>query len=450
MFKNRYYNNSKKQITSLFKFSTYNKSSSSSENNNRDKLKKRLTQIRNRILNKEYNDSIKEYSMLKSVIHLKEQRETTRQKRLDETVYNIKNLERNINYTNILKFMDIAFNKDNPFKTYNLKNKIDELENFSKNIYRNKIGIILNKKILHGAKIKSKVDAGNKKELDFDKIYQKIKDSKTNFQKSRIIHKRNPQSKVHYTIRSYKYKNNTDYTWRNTNGKKLNININKSTISDRVINNEIISINNHKKNNTILPRQKSEFNLFNSSNQIRDDKKSLSQNFIFHRNKKVELNDNDNEKIWSKNSSINQSFSSNSYYKPISKMNYTNQIRNKSENRKSNLKPKETMNRTIVNSKSQIKKYTFLIDGLYNDFRKIKSNTNKLLNRYKEWGFSSGKEIDKIIKTKEDMLLFQLEQKCFKNLKLFPKDKKKKRINLSLVDKIKHDFDLIDDDVKRY
>ena len=108
------------------------------------------------------------------------------------------------------------------------------------------------------------------------------------------------------------------------------------------------------------------------------------------------------------------------------------------------------MNRTIVNSKSQIKKYTFLIDGLYNDFRKIKSNTNKLLNRYKEWGFSSGKEIDKIIKTKEDMLLFQLKQKYFKNLKLFPKDKKKKRINLSLVDKIKHDFDLIDDDVKRY
>ena len=168
--------------------------------------------------------------MLKSDIHLKEQRETIRQKRLDETVYNIKNLERNINYTNILKFMDIAFNKDNPFKTYNLKNKIDELENFSKNIYRNKIGIILNKKILHGAKIKSKVDAGNKKELDFDKIYQKIKDSKTNFQKSRIIHKRNPQSKVHYTIRSYKYKNNTDYIWRNTNEKKLNININKSTI----------------------------------------------------------------------------------------------------------------------------------------------------------------------------------------------------------------------------
>ena len=138
MFKNRYYNNSKKQITSLFKFSTYNKSSSSSENNNRDKLKKRLTQIRNRILNKEYNDSIKEYSMLKSVIHLKEQRETIRQKRLYETVYNIKNLERNINYTNILKFMDIAFNKDNPFETYNLKNKIDELENFSKNIYSNK------------------------------------------------------------------------------------------------------------------------------------------------------------------------------------------------------------------------------------------------------------------------------------------------------------------------
>ena len=447
MFKNRNYNNFKKQITSFFKFSTFNKSSFSSQNNNRDKMKKRLTQIRNKILKKEYDDSIKEYSMLKSVIHLREQKETIKQKRLDETVYNIKNLERNINYTNILKFMDIAFNKDNPFKTYNLKNKIDELENFSKNIYRNKIGIILNKQILHGAKIKSKVDSGNKKELDFDKLYQKIKDYKTNFQKSRIIKKRNnPKFKEYYTIRSYKYKNISDYLGLNKNENEKELNITKNIISDQVINDQIRSLNNIKNNKIKLPRPKSEFNL---SCRIRDDKKSLSQNFIFHQNKKVELNDND--KIWSKNSSLNESFSSNSYYRPFSKMNYTNQIRNfKSENRKSNFKSKDKMNRTIVNSKSQIKKYTFLIDGLYNDFQKIKSNTSKLLSKYKEWGFSSGKEIDEIVKTKEDMLLFHLKQKYFKNLKHFPKYKAKKRINISFVNKIKHDIDIIDDDVKHY
>lgn len=450
MFKNRYYNNSKKQITSYFKYSLFNKNSFSSQNNNKEKSKKRLAQLRNKMLTKGYYDSIKEYTMLKSVIHLKEQKETIRQKRLNETVYNIKNLERDINYTNILKFMDIAFNKDNPFKSYNLKNKIDELENFSKTIYRNKIGIILNKKILHGAKIKCKVDSGNKKELDFDRIYQKIKDSKDNFQKTRLIKKRNnPKSKAYYTTGSSKSKNISDYLGLNKKENEKKLNINKSIISDKTINNEIINLNHVKKNNTNLPRAKSEFNLFNSSGPIRVDKKPLSQKFIFHRNKKVELNEND--KIWSKNSSINQSFSSNSYYRPISKMNYKNQIvKIKSENRKSNIKSKDKMNRTIVNSKSKIKKYKLLVNGLYNDFHKIKSNSAKLLNKYKEWGFSSGKEIDEIVKTKEDMLLFHLKQKYFKNMKLFPKYQKRKRLNISLANKIKHGLEIIDDDVKRY
>ena len=450
MFRNRYNNNSKKQLSTLFSIKTFNKKSFSGQNDDKDKnLRKRLGQIRNKILRREYMDSLKEYSMLKSTIHFEEKKESMRMRRLDETVYNIKNLERNVNYTNILKFMDMAFNKDNPFKNYNLKNKIDELENFNKNIYKNKIGIILNKKILHGVKIKGKVDAGNKTEIDFDKLYQKIKDSQINFKRRKIIQKgRNMEQNKYYTIKDYKYKNNSDYL----DLKKNDLSVKKNITSGQTINSEITNLNDIKNKKFKLGKSKSYLNFINLSAKISDKNKSLSQNYISHRNKKVELNENDNDKIWSKNSSLNQSFSSNSYYRPPSNANYKNQIRNiKSENRKSNFKQKNNnLNRTIVNSKSSIKKYTFLIDGLYNDFQKIKSNTAKLLNKYKEWGFSSGKEIDKIVKTKEDMLLFHLKQKYFKNLKHFPKYKKRKRVNVSMISKIKHDFDLIEDEVKRY
>ena len=450
MFRNRYNNNSKKQLSSFLSIKTFNKKSFSGQNDDRDKnLRKRLGHIRNKILRKEYMDSLKEYSSLKSSIHFKEKKETLKMKRLDETVYNIKNLERNVNYSNILKFMDMAFNKDNPFKNYNLKNKIDELENFNKNIYKNKIGIILNKKILHGVKIKGKVDAGNKTEIDFDKLYQKIKDSQVNFNRRKINQKRkNIEQNKFYTIKDYKYKNNPDYL----DLDKDESNIKNNIMSGQTINNEITNLNNIKNKKFKLGKSKSPLYLNNLFAKISDEKKSLNNNYIFHRNKKVELNENDNDKIWSKNSSINKSFSSNSFYRPLSNANYKNQIGNiKSNKRKSYFKPNNNnLNRTIVNSKSSIRKYTFLIDGLYNDFQKIKSNTTKLLNKYKEWGFSSGKEIDEIVRTKEDMLLFHLKQKYFKNLKHFPKYKIRKRINISMVSKIKHDFDLIDEEVKRY
>ena len=450
MFRNRYNNNSKKQLSSFLSIKTFNKKSFSGQNDDRDKnLRKRLGHIRNKILRKEYMDSLKEYSSLKSSIHFKEKKESLKMKRLDETVYNIKNLERNVNYSNILKFMDMAFNKDNPFKNYNLKNKIDELENFNKNIYKNKIGIILNKKILHGVKIKGKVDAGNKTEIDFDKLYQKIKDSQVNFNRRKINQKRkNIEQNKFYTIKDYKYKNNQDYL----DLDKDESNIKNNIMFGQTINNEITNLNNIKNKKFKLGKSKSPLYLNNLFAKISDEKKSLSHNYIFHRNKKVELNENDNDKIWSKNSSINKSFSSNSFYRPLSNANYKNQIGNiKSNKRKSYFKPNNNnLNRTIVNSKSSIRKYTFLIDGLYNDFQKIKSNTTKLLNKYKEWGFSSGKEIDEIVRTKEDMLLFHLKQKYFKNLKHFPKYKIRKRINISMVSKIKHDFDLIDEEVKRY
>ena len=149
-------------------------------------------------------------------------------------------------------------------------------------------------------------------------------------------------------------------------------------------------------------------------------------------------------------SSVNQSFSSNCNFGSLSKINNRlNKYRKiKNCNKKSNLKLNNIINRTIANTKSIDKKYKFLIDGLYRDFRKIKSNTSKLLTKYKEWGFSSAKSIDEIVKTKEDMQLFHLKQKYFRHMKLFPKNKKSKRTNISMINTLKNNFDLFDLDEK--
>lgn len=443
MFKNRHFNNSKKQI-SYFN----NKTSFTNNNNSKDKnLRKRISSIRNKFLEKKFDDSIKEYSAFKSAIHLKEVSDTLKQKKIDEKINNIKNLERNINYTNIVKYIDIALNKDNPFKNYNLKNKLEELENFNRNIYRNKIGIILKNKILHGAKIKSKIDIGNKKDLDFDEIFQKIKNSQTNFQKSRTIQSwKNSELGKYYTIRNPRIKsrsNNPDFLGL----KKNDLNTNKNMSLVHTINNEIFSRKNSEHLNMILAKSNSDLNLnLNcSSNLVRNKRKSSIQNdSIFHRNNKSGLNDNDKiyDKIWSKISFENYSSNSNCEFKINHKFNKERKIN--SCKRKTNLKLYNNINRTMANPKSIVKKYKFFIDGLYRDFRKIKSNTTKLLSKYKEWGFSSAKSIDIIVKTKEDMLLFHLKQKYFKNLKLFPKNKKDKREKISMVNKIKNDFNNYD------
>ena len=452
MFKNRHYNNSKKQITYFSKSSTFNKTSFINKNNTNDNyMRKRISSIRNKILEKEFNDSIKEYSDFKSAIHLKKARDSLRQKKIDEKINNIKNLERNMNFTTIVKYIDIALNKDNPFKNYNLKNKLDELENFNRNIYRNKIGIILTKKILHGAKIKSKIDIEKQKDLTFNNIYQKIKNSQANFHKSQMIQsEKNSELGKYCIIRNPSIKNrsnNTDFLRLKKNG--LNNNKNMSLI--HTINNESSSFKNSDHLNMKLakPHNDINLNLNCSTNLVRNKRKSLNQNLsIFNRNNNSGLNDND--KIWSKISSVNQSFSSNCNFGSLSKINNRlNKYRKiKNCNKKSNLKLNNIINRTIANTKSIDKKYKFLIDGLYRDFRKIKSNTSKLLTKYKEWGFSSAKSIDEIVKTKEDMQLFHLKQKYFRHMKLFPKNKKSKRTNISMINTLKNNFDLFDLDEK--
>ena len=111
-------------------------------------------------------------------------------------------------------------------------------------------------------------------------------------------------------------------------------------------------------------------------------------------------------------------------------------------------KKNEFSNRTISNIKPE-KQYKSLIEDIYRDFKRIKLNTIKLKNKYKEWGFSSFKKIDNVLNAKEDMLIFHLKQKYLKHSKIFMKRNKTKNANKSdksVLNKLKENFDFIDDD----
>ena len=136
---------------------------------------------------KKINISLKQYSEYKSQNILKEKREKEKQKMNQFQNNEIKELNRNFNYTNMLKLLDIALNKNNPFKDYDLNSKINEIENMNKNINKNKLNNNLTKQILHDIKIKSKVDSGIKKDYNFSKIYRKINNMKLNLEKKNFF-----------------------------------------------------------------------------------------------------------------------------------------------------------------------------------------------------------------------------------------------------------------------
>ena len=456
----RAYFNKRLFTNSKFKNLSFNTKKNKPKNNTI-----KVFSIKSKILDKEINDSLQEYSLFKSKIYLKEKKEKENEKNNKYHNESIKELKRNFNYTNMLKLVDIALNKNNPFKDYDIKNKINEMEDLNKSIKENKINNNLTKQILHDTKIKSKVDSGIKKDHNFIKLYQKINNLKNNLRK-----RNNFQEKTNISNISKYSEYTTNKEHKNiTNNKKDKKGIernnqdffeltkerrtNRSESFDRTINNKSEINNNNKINlKQKLRRANSVIDLNNNSFKIKDNDKDFifskinnRKNKSFHF-KRLKCNDN----IFSKNTSRNESINQMSNVKPLEKFKFTkyekiNNTKSKLIKLKYDNKKVETNNRTISSIKPQ-KKYNSLIENIYRDFKRIKLNTIKLKNKYKEWGFSSYKKIDSVLNAKEDMLIFHLKQKYLKHSKMFIKRNKTKNINKSVIKKLKESFDFLDDD----
>ena len=416
--------------------------------NNKKNYKKhqiKIFSIKSKILEKEINKSLKQYADFKSNVFLKQHKEKEIHKNDDD--YQIKKLNRNLNYTNIVQLNNIIENKLNPLKNFDLKSKINELDNVNKNINKNRIGNFLSNQILHNVKIKSRVDSGLRRN-NFLEISKKINNSKLNLQKKNKFMKRKANSNIryYYSLRMNKnirVENLKNYTNILDNKKDI-IKFNQSTSIDKSINNKSYSKNSSGFKRLI--RSKSDFGLNNDILHKLNVNKYISDHKIFKRRNMSSYNYRYkiNEKNYTKNTSADESMNYNSHFQsqisnfPFGKKRKTNSVNSKRVNFKSN----ENRNKSLLHDES---KFITLIEKIYEDYTKIKSNTKKLKTKYKEWGFSSPKNIDIWLNTKEDMLIFLLKQKYLKNINNFPKEKQPKLKSKSVMEKIKSDFEYYED-----
>ena len=414
----------------------------------------KIVSFRNKLLEKEMRNSFAEYSAFKSNLFIKEKKEKEKEKKNLLDNYNLKQMKRDLTYTKISQLLDIAFNLKNPFKNFDINNKKNEITNLNKTLKMNKINNHLAKIILHQSKIKSKVDSGMKKKNELFLIFQKIKNSKNKIEKRNSFI--NFNNNKFLTLKANFTNNKMKKYYRNVKNIRIirNTSLNKNNKSaniDVTINNSNISKNISEINRTNMIRSKSYINLninenknidYNFLNKIKN--RSRSNNSFY--NKRITFNDN---KFFFKNTSVNESMNHNSPLKANSKI-YG--MKNKNIFPKKILKNKNKGNickeyrcKSSRFNKDKIKYYTNIIDSIYGNYKKIKANSKKLKNKYKEWGFSSYKSIDNFVNMKEDMLIFLLKQKYFKHYKNFPKERKMITINKSVAEKMKDALKFLDD-----
>ena len=416
----------------------------------------KIVSFRNKLLEKEMRNSFAEYSAFKSNLFIKEKKEKEKEKKNLLDNYNLKQMKRDLTYTKISQLLDIAFNLKNPFKNFDINNKKNEITNLNKTLKMNKINNHLAKIILHESKIKSKVDSGMKKKNELFLIFQKIKNSKNKIEKRNSFI--NFNNNKFLTLKANFTNNKMKKYYRNVKNIRIirNTSLNKNNKSaniDLTINNSNISKNISEINRTNMIRSKSYINLninenknidYNFLNKIKN--RNRSNNSFY--NKRIKFNDN---KFFFKNTSISESMNHNSPLKANSKI-YGMKNKNifpkkilKNKNKGNICKEYRCKSSGSRFNKDKIKYYTNIIDSIYGNYKKIKANSKKLKNKYKEWGFSSYKSIDNFVNMKEDMLIFLLKQKYFKHYKNFPKERKMKTINKSVAEKMKDALKFLDD-----
>ena len=418
--------------------------------NNLKRIKPNIS-VNQKIKDNAISNSFINYSSLKSYIYSKEQKDKNFEKKDKLENVNIKNLKLDLNYTNIYQLFNLVFNKYNPFN-YNINKKKLEVKKIGILLNKNKVKSDLLKKILPGKKITSRIDSGIKKDIKFDKIYQQIQNYKNILEKKKSLLN---QKKI--CIKSYTTKNNiklnksSSYVINKSNlNKYLSDMSNTYIINDKQNNNEIsksIEQSNQSINNTerklfksaseaiiLTPKNKSNIIKINNSNLRKRRKSCIESN-----NLKIIIRTN-KKSFKQKYKNLNKSHSTNLLYIHKNR----NMTNNKNKNSNIYKMNKEKINKNINN-------YVSNIEDMFEEYNKIKSNTNRLKLEYKMWHFSKYSNIDEIINAKEDMLLFLLKQKFFKNQKNYPRLKMESSLKKKSVNNIIREyFNNVEDDEYKF
>ena len=115
-------------------------------------------------------------------------------------------------------------------------------------------------------------------------------------------------------------------------------------------------------------------------------------------------------------------------------------------------------NKNYIRSLSTLKRNTYLkvknlpiyttnINNFIHEYNRIKKNIKKLKKNYEERHFSTYKEIENLLKVKEDMQMFLLKQKFFHS-KFKPKPSEVRKNKKDFITKIKNDIEILEENPK--
>jgi hypothetical protein len=366
------------------------------------KTHKKDLSFKEKITEEAFKNSMRQYSKLKKIIYLNEKKYEEIQKHEEFQKKRIKELQYDLNYTNITKLLDLAFNQNNPFKDNGkVVKKIIKVNNQNRVIDKNRQKQIV--KIALYKNIRSNID-------DYSEIFRKIENSKKNLEKM-LNDKNNNKNKKSRKLNKSKslilnYSNLNKYK----NSKNLNKSIYNKNLSEKI----------EYENNSLFPsisQLKDQNEIFNDFKEETD--KSLKS--IKHENnikitklKKtsssfVNINKSDNNKSCiqiKKPLLLKKHFKHKLKYfvinNDVQKLNLS-QIKLENDSSK-----KSFMNESI-------KKCIDNIEDLFIKFNKIKSDSEKLNIDYKMRNRSSFQNLDDMVNIKEEMKLDLLKDKYLKN-----------------------------------
>ena len=367
------------------------------------KTHKKDLSFKEKITDQAIKNSMIQYTKLKKIIYLNGKKYDDIQKKEELENKRIKELQSDLNYTNITKLLDLAFNKNNPFKD---DGKVIIDKNRKKQIFKN---------ALH-KKIRSNIDSGLKQDLDFSEIFHKIENSKKNLEK--MLNENNKKNRKLNKSKSLILSYSNFNKYRNVN------NSNKSTDNKNL--SEKIEYGNNSLNPS-FSQLKTPNGIFNNFKE--EAIKSL-KSIKYENNAKI----NQLKKI-SSSVNINKTNKNKSYTyikKPLLLKKHVNhKLKNfviNNDAQRLNLSQFKIGNLKMNSNKKsfledRMKKYIDVIEDIYNKYIKIKSDSEKLKIDYKMNNISSYQNIDEMINIKEEMKLDLLKDKYIKNCFSQPKFK---------------------------
>ena len=314
-----------------------------------------------------------------------------------------------INFSNLKEILNEFIrdkNKHSDNRISITKSKL-KLDNVNRGIKVNRINDILSKISLHFNKAKNKVDVGRNDrenhENNYKKLIEILNESRKKFEQRTITSRRKVLS-----LDKKRIKNNYN----------LDLKINLDNKKDNyTIDNRINTLDNrYEYMKTLYTNINTNDNL-NSKNNI--DSNDDDEDASFIRNKSI-LNkfkyNGINNNYKSKKRNIKQNERPLSYSRNVNLMNDNYNTIDSSLNNAKNVK---RLIKTDIKKKpfkvKNLPLYTTKIEDILNEYDRIKNKSKLTEIHYKEAHLATFKEIDNIVKIKEDLLIFLLREKFLKN-----------------------------------